>query len=68
MSPFTFFLKEIQLTENQSILHCDLLAMQHVEFQVSCLSSGTVWRKDTLKVHPEDVNNSGTSHSSLFNN
>lgn len=28
MSPFTFILKEFQLTENQSILHCDLLAMK----------------------------------------
>jgi len=37
--------------------------VQHGEFQVSCLSAGSVWRKETLKVHLENVNNADTSHS-----
>lgn len=35
----------------------------NVEFQVNCLSPEVGRRKDTLKLHLEDVNYSGTSYS-----
>lgn len=51
MFPFTFVLKIISADSRRKHLHCDLLA---------CL---LVWREGTLKVHPEDMNNTGASHS-----